>query len=325
LDLDSVKSILSIPTKTIYVTSFPKRNNITGAPDQVFKFDNFLDYLTGGIRAKTIAAIGTINPGSLCIQYLFAPQIHYYLSSTPIAFIGNSSNKKGKFSMIKVNIKSIRVFVYIKDKATWIPDLPHGEAIPVDKLADTNWKDFEDPIVGTLIPNFFIAYFGQDLPHRDLTDEEIIEKLVRLGSGYELWANTAIAAVEYIDNILTVIDEIKVPESIKRYLDPTRNNKSLQLVMANGPFGAMTNVQSDDYPVAARALKEIFQLSHQTLAPTLPSFPSGNVMLQLPPKIDKESEAKKTRGTPTIKGAVNSAMAIAVTWREPATIQSIKY
>ncbi len=76
LVLDSVKSIMSIPTKTTYVTSLPKRNDITGAPDQVFKFDNFLDYLTGGIRAKTIAAIETINPESLCIQYLFAPQIH---------------------------------------------------------------------------------------------------------------------------------------------------------------------------------------------------------------------------------------------------------
>ena len=79
---------MSFPTKTTYVTSFPKRNDITGAPD-LFKIDNFLVYLTGGIRAKTIAAIGTINPGSLCIQYLFAPQIHYDLSGTPIAFIGN--------------------------------------------------------------------------------------------------------------------------------------------------------------------------------------------------------------------------------------------
>jgi hypothetical protein len=68
---------MNIPTGTTYVTSFPKRNDITGAPDQVFKFDQFLDYLTGGIRANMIAAIGTINPGSLCIQYLFTPQIHY--------------------------------------------------------------------------------------------------------------------------------------------------------------------------------------------------------------------------------------------------------
>ena len=97
LVLDLVKSIMNIPTKTTYVTSFPKRNDITGAPD-LFKIDNFLVYLTGGIRAKTIAAIGTINPGSLCIQYLFTPQIHYDLSGSPIAFIGNSSNKKGKFS-----------------------------------------------------------------------------------------------------------------------------------------------------------------------------------------------------------------------------------
>jgi hypothetical protein len=118
-------------------------------------------------------------------------------------------------------------------------------------------------------------------------------KLVRVGSGYKLWANTAKVAMEYVNNILTIIKEIKAPESIKQYLDPTRNNKSLQLAMTNGPFGAMTNVQSEDYPVAACALKEIFQLSHQTLAPTLPSFPSGNVMLQLPSKIDKESEAKK--------------------------------
>jgi hypothetical protein len=105
-------------------------------------------------------------------------QIHYNLSSTPIAFIGNSSNKKGEFSMIKVNVKSIRVFAYIKDKATWTPNLSHGEDIPANKLADTNWKDFKDPIVGTLIPNFFIAYIGQDLPHGDLTDEEIMTKLV---------------------------------------------------------------------------------------------------------------------------------------------------
>ena len=80
---------------------------------------------------------------------------------------------------------------------------------------------------------------------------------------------------------------------IKQYLDPARNDKSLQLAMANGPFEAMTNVQSDDYPLAACIIKEIFQLSPQILAPPLHSFPTGNVMLQLPSEIDKESEVKK--------------------------------
>ncbi len=85
------------------------------------------------------------------------------------------------------------------------------------KFVDTDWKDFEDSIVGTLILNFFIAYFGQDLPHGDLT-EEIMAKLVRLGSGYELWANTAKAAIQYVDDILSVIEEIKALELIKQYL-----------------------------------------------------------------------------------------------------------
>jgi hypothetical protein len=68
------------PTETTYTDLFPKRNDITGAPNQFFKFDNFLDRLMGGIRDNTIVAIGTINPGFLCLQYLFAPQIHYELS-----------------------------------------------------------------------------------------------------------------------------------------------------------------------------------------------------------------------------------------------------
>ncbi len=42
-----------------------------------------------------------------------------------------------------------------------------------------------------------------------------MSKLVRLGLGYELWANTAKAAVEYIDDTLTVMDEIKAPKLIK--------------------------------------------------------------------------------------------------------------
>ncbi len=76
-----------------------------GAPDQVFKFGNFLDHLIGGIKANTISNIGTINPGSLCTQFLYAPQIHFNLASNPIALIGNLSNKMGKFSLIKINVE----------------------------------------------------------------------------------------------------------------------------------------------------------------------------------------------------------------------------
>jgi hypothetical protein len=55
----------------------------------------------------------------------------------------------------------------------------------------------------------------------------------------------------------------------------------------------MTLVQLDDYLVAACVIKDLFQLSPQVIAPTLASYAPSNVMLHLPAKANKESEAKK--------------------------------
>jgi hypothetical protein len=55
----------------------------------------------------------------------------------------------------------------------------------------------------------------------------------------------------------------------------------------------MTLVQSDDYPDAACFIKDLFQISPQAVAPSLASFPPGNVMLHLLAEVDKESEAKR--------------------------------
>ncbi len=165
--------------------------------------------------------------------------------------------------------------------------------MPKESLSKTDWNNFKEPIVGTLIPNFFITYFGQDLPHGDISDNEIKAKLVRLGTGYELWANTTNDAVKKLDDILNVMEEIKPPESIKKHFDPNQDAKALPLATSNGPFGAMTLVQSDDYPVAAHVIKDLFQLSPQAIAPTLASYTPSNVMLHLPAEAGKESEAKK--------------------------------
>ncbi len=78
---------MSVTANTTYTASFPKRSDITGAPDQVFQFNNFLEHLIGGmIKAIIISAISirTINPGSLCTQYLYAPQIHFNLAGKPM-------------------------------------------------------------------------------------------------------------------------------------------------------------------------------------------------------------------------------------------------
>jgi hypothetical protein len=80
-----------------------------------------------------------------------------------------------------------------------------------------------------VISHFFITYFGPVLLHGDISDNEIKAKLIHLGTGYELWANTAYDAVKKLDDILSIMEEIKTPESIKKYLDPTRDAKSLPL------------------------------------------------------------------------------------------------
>jgi hypothetical protein len=87
--------------------------------------------------------------------------------------------------------------------------LNHGDDLPKDSLSKTNWNDFKEPIIGTLIPNFFITYFGQDLPHGNISDNKIKAKIVCLGTGYELWANTANDAIKKLDDILSVMEEIK--------------------------------------------------------------------------------------------------------------------
>ncbi len=171
--------------------------------------------------------------------------------------------------------------------------LNHGDDLHAELLSKTDWKDFEEPIVGTLIPSFFITYFGQVLPHGDISDDKIKAKLMCLGTGYELWANTASNAVEKLDNIVSVMEEIKTPESIKKHFDPNWDAKPLPLATSNGPFGAMTLVQSDNYPVAAHVIKDLFQLSPQAVAPTLTSYAPGNVMLHLLTKANKESEEKR--------------------------------
>jgi hypothetical protein len=130
--------------------------------------------------------------------------------------------------------------------------------MPRHWLSEIDWEDFNDPIVGTLIPNFFIIYFGQVLPHGNISDNEIMAKLVCLGSRYEVWANTARNAADKLDNILSVMQEIRPPESIKKYLNPTWDAKSLPLATSNGTFGAMALVQLNDYLVAAHVINNLF-------------------------------------------------------------------
>jgi hypothetical protein len=175
---------MSIDTTRYYTDSYPQHPDIMGVPDQVFEFDNSLEYLLGDIRANTISTIGTLNAGSMCIQYLYAPQVNYDLSGTPLAIIGNSSNKKGEFSLIKIDMASFRLFAFVDAKSSIDQNLTHGNKIPAKYLSDTqNWKDFTDALIGALLQNFFFLYFEQKLPQGDIRDDDVMAKVAHLGSG----------------------------------------------------------------------------------------------------------------------------------------------
>ena len=56
-------------TPTHYTDLYPKRGDISGSNDQAFrKGKDVLSYVTGGIKAKTITAIGTVAPGSSIVH-----------------------------------------------------------------------------------------------------------------------------------------------------------------------------------------------------------------------------------------------------------------
>ena len=119
---------------TFYTKSLTKRPDITGAKDQAFGHTkNFLNNLVGAIRAKTVAAIGMVAPGNLLVQYLCGPKVHTDLAGKPLAIVGNTSNKFGKFSLAMIPLSSVKMFVSILEKdgdVHLLNLLEHSDDIP---------------------------------------------------------------------------------------------------------------------------------------------------------------------------------------------------
>jgi hypothetical protein len=89
---------------THYTKLYPKQSEISGSNDQAYgKGKEVIAYVIGGIKAKTIAAIGTVAPGSSIVQYLHGPWIHHDLGGEPKLIVGNASNKLGEFSCVYIS------------------------------------------------------------------------------------------------------------------------------------------------------------------------------------------------------------------------------
>jgi hypothetical protein len=90
---------------TYYTKHYPKLGDLTGSSDQAYNLlpAKYFDHILGGIGTGTIAALGTVAPGSYNLSYIYAPQVQTDLSSNFISFIGNASNKIGEFSCVHIH------------------------------------------------------------------------------------------------------------------------------------------------------------------------------------------------------------------------------
>jgi hypothetical protein len=115
--------------------------------------------------------------------------IHHDLTGNPTTIIGNFSNKQGEFSLVKVDIVSFCLFPYLGPERTFDTLLPHSDELTEEFLNDTtDLKSFKEPIITTLVPNFFVIYYGKMVPHGNITTDKLKAKMIKVGTGYDLWA-----------------------------------------------------------------------------------------------------------------------------------------
>jgi hypothetical protein len=279
--------------------------NVTGSPNQAYNLTSkkYFDYLTGGISAGTIAAIGTLAPGSSTLAYFYAPRIHTDLSGAFIGFVANSSNKIGEFSCLFVSRESFGLFPIIDIKndivggADAVSTLtPFSDA----HLAHTEWESLSDTeeVVGQLFPNFFIICFGQEIPRGDIGDDDVKMSLARLGPGYAAWVQAADSVLNNRIDITTVFENARAaigfsePAFIKTHLFSSYDEtKSLPLI--SGPYGLMTPVDSDIYKAEADEIKSYFFPATPSLSSAIAPAAMSSITLTLPKDAEKEGEAKK--------------------------------
>jgi hypothetical protein len=170
--------------------------------------------------------------------------------------------------------------------------------LDLDLLTDTDWKNSSNPIIGALFPNFFIVYFGQDFPKGDISSDDIKVNFVKLGIGYSHWITAAAEAIEKKQDIHEVLDTGANKPSyskayfIKSHFSPLYDpSKTLPII--KGPYGLISIVDSDLFPVEADELRKLF-IPAQVASPPVAALSNlSTLTLQLPSDVKKEAEAKK--------------------------------
>jgi hypothetical protein len=75
-----------------------------------------------------------------------------------------------------------------------------------------------------LVPSFptcSLLILGKKSSYGDLADDDVVAKLICLGSGYEHWAIIAKDALDKLNDMLNIMEDNRTPDKIKKYFNPT--------------------------------------------------------------------------------------------------------
>ncbi len=87
--------------------------------------------------------------------------------------------------------------------------LKHTDITPLllERLKFTkDWKSLIDPIRGTFLLIFFIAYFRQEISQGSISSDNVKTAMAKMGPGYALWVSTVSDTIDNIDDINCIID-----------------------------------------------------------------------------------------------------------------------
>ncbi len=119
--------------------------------------------------------------------------------------------------------------------------------------------------------------------------------MAKMGPGYALWVSTGSNAINNIDGINYIINAFSAGNNLslsnfyKKHFYAVYD-KDTSLSVSRAPYGTITTVPSNVYPVEVKAIKKIFLLVQYVL-PQAPATASA-VTLQLPGDVKKEVVAK---------------------------------
>ena len=114
--------------------------DVTGSSLQVYLSPELTDAIVKAIQAGHVSAISStdINTKLVCI---INSRVHTDLEGKPINIVGNASDTKNEFSLVRVSIQSLGYFIVIGEQN----DIPAGmigpEAINEDCLATTSFTE----------------------------------------------------------------------------------------------------------------------------------------------------------------------------------------